>query len=1328
MSEEQVLPNAQQAMYRRTVRLYDSRQFKRAYQLSKDILRICPQHGETLTMQSLALVNLPPGTYLKKMNQSVELPSTPLFEHPQLVIALYEDRRRRAKDIAHSGVHFNIQSGSCWHVYGLIHRLHQEYEAALRLFKKAHSLDSTNVNILRDLSLLQVHLKNYDGFRETRRQMLIQRPHLSMNWMAFAIGAHISGCGDLACNILEKFYTSKSDNRMSSNEKSRVLSYWNLIILQQGKFEEAIEHLDKYEEHMLDKDHCLMRKAGLNELLGEYDSATYYYEKLFSRNFTNLDCLLKLYELYMRKERTDDDDTFTLNMKRLQFFKEITDRYPYSIHTITIPLKLLSLKSNAKEFEELLEKFLIRSVTRTNASFFQYFLTIIDDRHKLLIVLKQLVHLMNIFLKNNFGETKNDDIVENSGKIVQNLYHMDLEVLRTYFLNDRQPTTFLWLTYFLGNILAIVGAYGFALDLIHVALCHTPTMNELRTLEADILYRIGYVDQSSKAYDRIRRLDTADKYLNSLNARGEIRRGNIGRGEAIISIFTKESSSSRMYMKENECTWWLFELAKHYRSNAHHIETRYCYDIILAPNELKRLKNEFQNVTSSQSISSSSSSNQQNSTHDEITSISAILQKNVARTDDEFLTPIAEADFAFTTSLMKYLEIVQIFSGFLNDKFDFHAYCTKRLFPSAYVQMLNDADRVEENDAFCYGASGALELLMVLYNTRSMTDELKESYKLKFDEIRMKKFELQFSELGEMKDLKKREQFLQQKMKHLQKRQKQKINRQKTKSQKAQIAPIIDKSKIEDEQCGDNDNVGGQSGKYDCHLNFDDMAQMFLKQKRIGYEHLMTISSEEIMKEFLLPIARSLQAAHSNKPSVHVLLFDIYLNGNCPLALIKTYEQLIQLYRFNEFENMELTSTVFNLKELTNSLMNSDLIKEKDLADNWRLIKNYLANPSLSLVTLKLSYLIQNNGLCNIMSYEKLGKTLKLTIDELKYHLQLSSIDHSIFSSMDMSKTRHQNALNSFFWYRSVRSLPIPKTEKDLADFHSLLSQSPNLEMVNVLNQFELWKISKETNNDNTSRLREKFVEILEKFTNFIKEIPINNQVPRENDLIEGELEMTSKNYGKYSCDILKDVNELIEKLETNIPATLLDVNNDDDMRPATLNWSESNGALSRLYQQLNPFASTSVCQARERTFAQSPPLKLTQDRLIEVKFGCLSSLSENVDDHFTQLCFSQHHQLQKPINLSQLLQNNTMSRLAECRPWWYVSKEILERILTTKNYGNVTHLLMSRLLPMNVTGKIEMNDSEIATKFDRLVDVCREKWPAAKYLFKYSSDYLTVN
>lgn len=61
------------------------------------------------------------------------------------------------------------------------------------------------MQILRDLSLLQIQIRDLEGFRDTRYQLLQLRPTQRVSWIGYAMSYHLLKDYNIANNILEEF-------------------------------------------------------------------------------------------------------------------------------------------------------------------------------------------------------------------------------------------------------------------------------------------------------------------------------------------------------------------------------------------------------------------------------------------------------------------------------------------------------------------------------------------------------------------------------------------------------------------------------------------------------------------------------------------------------------------------------------------------------------------------------------------------------------------------------------------------------------------------------------------------------------------------------------------------------------------------------------------------------------------------------------------------------------------------------------------------------------------------------------------------------------------
>ena len=119
------------------------------------ILAKHPDHAETQAMQALTL------NAVKRKTEAFELIKKALFK--------------------------NLSNFTCWHVYGILHKSNKNYDEARKAYLNALKYDKDNQNVLRDLGQLQVQLRDFEGYAETRRKILVGKSGINANWLAFAV-------------------------------------------------------------------------------------------------------------------------------------------------------------------------------------------------------------------------------------------------------------------------------------------------------------------------------------------------------------------------------------------------------------------------------------------------------------------------------------------------------------------------------------------------------------------------------------------------------------------------------------------------------------------------------------------------------------------------------------------------------------------------------------------------------------------------------------------------------------------------------------------------------------------------------------------------------------------------------------------------------------------------------------------------------------------------------------------------------------------------------------------------------------------------------------
>jgi len=111
------------------------KQYKNGLKLAKQILTNPKhqEHGETLAMKGLTLNCL--------------------------------GRKEEAYEHVRRGLRNDLKSHVCWHVYGLLQRSDKKYDEAIKCYRNALKWEKDNIQILRDLSLLQIQMGDLEGYK-----------------------------------------------------------------------------------------------------------------------------------------------------------------------------------------------------------------------------------------------------------------------------------------------------------------------------------------------------------------------------------------------------------------------------------------------------------------------------------------------------------------------------------------------------------------------------------------------------------------------------------------------------------------------------------------------------------------------------------------------------------------------------------------------------------------------------------------------------------------------------------------------------------------------------------------------------------------------------------------------------------------------------------------------------------------------------------------------------------------------------------------------------------------------------------------------------------
>ena len=196
-----------------------------------------------------------------------------------------QGKTEEAFGLAKDALTIDMKSYICWHVYGILYRTNKNFDEAIKAYKFALKLEPDSHQIQRDLAVLQVQMRDYPGYIQSRFVMLKARPQLRQNWTALAIAYHLDGNLQQAENILSTYEKSVTATPLRTDfENSEALLYKNSIIAEMGDFERALEHLEAECKACLDRLAVMELRARYLAELGRKEDAAKAYRALLDRN------------------------------------------------------------------------------------------------------------------------------------------------------------------------------------------------------------------------------------------------------------------------------------------------------------------------------------------------------------------------------------------------------------------------------------------------------------------------------------------------------------------------------------------------------------------------------------------------------------------------------------------------------------------------------------------------------------------------------------------------------------------------------------------------------------------------------------------------------------------------------------------------------------------------------------------------------------------------------------------------------------------------------------------------------------------------------------
>ena len=461
----------------------------------------------------------------------------------------------------------DMKSHICWHVYGLLYRSVKNFEESIKAYRFALKLEPQANQIQRDLALLQMQMRDYQGYIQSRRAILTARSTLRQNWTGLAIAQHLAGDLIDAERTLSAFEeTIKTVPPKFDHEHSEAALYKNTIIAEMGETERALAHLDEISKSNLDKTAVMEMRAEYLLLLGRKEEAEKAYRALIDRNPE----YRKYYEGLQAALGLTNKDVESLK----KLYSEYAEKNPRADAPRRLPLELLQ----GEEFKEAADQYLRYMLRKGVPSTFANVKALYTDATKREII-QRLVedYAANLQLPEAKGNAEKDVNGDQAQTEKQDRSEQKLDEREVNGETDKQegkgakddPSQFdSAVLYFLAQHYNYHQSRDLpkALALIEEAINAKPNSVDLYMTKARIWKHYGNVQKASETMEKARTVDERDRYINTKAAKYQLRNDQNEAAVKTMSKFTRNDAIGGPLgdLHEMQCVWYIIEDGESY--------------------------------------------------------------------------------------------------------------------------------------------------------------------------------------------------------------------------------------------------------------------------------------------------------------------------------------------------------------------------------------------------------------------------------------------------------------------------------------------------------------------------------------------------------------------------------------------------------------------------------------------------------------------------------------------------------------------------------------------------------------------------------------------
>lgn len=450
----------------------------------------------------------------------------------------------------------NFKSPVAWHFYAIFHKEKGNYSQAMKSYNKALNFAPTNFNIIRDLSYMQLYLRQLDSFVQTCKLGVENKPGMLINWVTLAFSYSLVKdykSALAALNSVEKL----GKETLKKNDIHELKLFNAMIQSKDKKYEEAMNYLIHFKSELIDKPMVYDMIVQNAIKAKKYNIGLDYCTKALNLNPDNINLIL--YYFIMKINQNDFQPKTYNDLLNIQenykYLKDMTEvlyelknNYPKSKIIKNLELSF----SQNEEFEKKFENYFINQLEITIPSIFiniQFIYKL--QPHKIKIIQKIL--------------DKYNANIKSSSKINDNL---DL------------PIHVAWVYFYEAQHYLFLSELEEAINYINVAIDITPSVIEFYMVAAKIFKHSYMIDNYILAYDKARMLDVGDRYLNAKTAKIYLRSGDIEKNSELMKEFVSDPLTEEN-IKFTETLWYLNECGGAFLIKKNIIRSHYCFKNVI---------------------------------------------------------------------------------------------------------------------------------------------------------------------------------------------------------------------------------------------------------------------------------------------------------------------------------------------------------------------------------------------------------------------------------------------------------------------------------------------------------------------------------------------------------------------------------------------------------------------------------------------------------------------------------------------------------------------------------------------------------------------------